>query len=554
MTDIPTAEERKVLVDRHIKALEDGEVAPEFALKKDVALEAPSPLPTYEDYYRRYLSGELTSEDLIRYDNDWLHALKEKDLSKKPDIIEGVGHRLRRDGLAVINSRPTTDMGNAERLVDQYSSEIRYCHQFNSWFIWNYPEGRWRKDSNGYIYRIAKDVTRRILHESSRAPLDVQVKALKTWAYSCENRQHINGMVELAQNDKIVVVSPDELDQDDFLFNVQNGTFNLKTLKLDTHKKTNKITKLADYKYDPSAKCPVFLKYLDRVFKNNPKKEEKIKYLQRCVGYTLTGSTKEQCLFLLHGSGANGKSVFINVVRALMGEYGTVTQSKTFTTDRGEISNDIAALSGCRFVCASENSSDTHLDESIIKQLTGGDEISARFLHQEYFTFKPRFKIWWSFNHAPNISDMTVSVWRRIKIVPFTEVLPESEWDRELDAKIINAELPGIFNWAIEGLGKYLESGLQEPEEIKTATKSYKNDQDILLEFFTTMTETTESELDRLKASFLYEQFTTWWNYYESSKPMSRTMFGRLCRDRNMNKIEDREGTFYTNIKIIRRA
>jgi len=273
---------------------------------------------------------------------------------------------------------------------------------------------------------------------------------------------------------------------------------------------------------------------------------------QRAVGYTLTGSTQEQCLFLLYGSGANGKSVFLDVILYMMGEYGTTTQSKSFTTDRGEISNDIAALAGMRLVCASENSSDSKLDESLIKQLTGGELISARFLHKEFFTYKPRFKLWWAFNHPPMISDMTTSIWRRIKIIPFTEVLPESEWDKNLATKLKEKEIPGIFNWAVEGLKEYNLHGLQQPDVITRATKSYKNDQDILLDFFTSTYEMTEEQKDEIKASDLYSAYKTWWLNIESSKPMSSTRFGRLCRDRGLHKEERKTGNYYTYIKFKR--
>jgi putative DNA primase/helicase len=545
--------EKTGIIDQYSAALLSKTVLPEFALKEISEADAGLDQDSYREYYNRYRVGELTKDELIRWDNDWLKALKEKDKLKKPDIITGGGFQARRDAIAQDKERRLTDLGNSERLIDQYSADIRYCHQFISWYIWNYQEGRWKKDDNGYIYRIAKDVTRRILNEASKmGEGDVRRKRLSEWAFVCENRSHINGMVDLAQNDKAILMSPDQMDQDDFKFNMRNGVFDLKTFSLGPHDKSLNITRLANYDYDERATCPKFLNFLERSFKSNKKKDEIIGYIQRAVGYTLTGSTAEQALFLLYGSGANGKSVLLGIIRALQDEYGTVTQSRTFTTDRGEISNDIAALAGVRFVSASENSSDTILDESTIKQLTGGEEVSARFLHQEFFTFLPKFKIWWSFNHPPAISDMTISIWRRIKIIPFTETIPEEEWDKQLLEKL-KGELPGIFNWAIEGLKSYYKNGLQEPEEVTKATKSYKNDQDILLDFFTTSYEFTNNENDRIKASDLYQSYKSWWNFQESTKPMSSTRFGRLCRDRGMKKIEGRDGNYYTGLKVMKR-
>jgi putative DNA primase/helicase len=363
-------------------------------------------------------------------------------------------------------------------------------------------------------------------------------------------------MISLAQNSNRVIVTPDRLDCDDYKFNLRNGTFNLKTLELDEHDRMNFITRIADYEYNNAARCPLFQKYLNRIFRSRSDKDDMIAFLQRAVGYTLTGSTEEQCLFLLYGSGANGKSVFLDVLNALVGEYGTVTQSRTFTTERGEISNDIAALAGKRMVYASENSSDTRLDESIIKQLTGGENISARFLHQEFFTFKPRFKIWWAFNHPPAITDMTNSIWRRIKIVPFNEVLPESEWDKKLAEKLINQELPGIFNWAIEGLKDYYRLGsLTPPKVISEATQRYKEDQDILHDFIEEycVVPTEDDPFGKkfeVRASDLYTAYKQWNSYNGDEKPMSSTKFGKLMHDKGFQRDRRKEGKYYNGLKI----
>jgi putative DNA primase/helicase len=453
-------EEKAALIEQQMEGLISGAVKPEFAYKRFVEEDAPE-IKKFKEYFNRFMAGEVTPQELEIFEGDWLLALKDKDRKKSHDFVDNEGWQLRRNEIAVMNSRPLTDLGNAERLIDQYGSLIRFCHPMKSWYVWIYPEGRWRIDVNGHINRMASDVVRRILHEGSRAPQEELRRKTLSWGIQCECRTHLTGMIELSQSHKKIIVDPDEFDKDDMLFNLRNGTFNLKTLELQEHDKKNTISKYVDFDYNQSATCPMFLAYLDRIFRSNPNKTEIIKFLQRAMGYTLSGLTDEQCLFLLYGSGANGKSVFLDVFLALVGEYGTTTQSKTFTTDRGEISNDIAALAGRRFVCASENSSDSRLDESLIKQLTGGEVISARFLHKEFFTFRPRFKLWWAFNHPPVISDMTNSIWRRIKIIPFTEVLPENEWDRSLAQKIKTKELAGVFNWAVEGLREYQKIGLQ---------------------------------------------------------------------------------------------
>ena len=510
----------------------------------------------FNQYHARFLAGEVSPKELEDYNGDWLKALKNKDRSKKNNIIEGGGTQLRRNEIAVLNCRPFTDLGNAERLVDQYHNYIKYCHPFQSWYVWTPSEGRWKQDIDGYCYRIAKDVVRRIPHEAQRSPTTDKMKQGYSWAFVCENRSHLTGMIELAQSENKIIVKPEDLDANDYLFNLQNGTFNLKTLEIQEHKKEDNISRLAPYEYRASAQCPLFLRYLDRIFRNrDDAKQDTISYLQRAVGYTLLGTTQEQCLFLLYGSGANGKSVFLDVLNALMGEYGTVTQSKSFTTDHGEINNDIAALAGRRMVCASENSSDTKLDESLIKQLTGGEDICARFLHQEFFTYKPKFKIWWGFNHPPAITDMTNSIWRRVKIIPFNEVLPEHEWDKTLAKKLIETELPGIFNWAVKGLYEYYEHGLNAPKIVIEATTNYKEEQDILHDFIFEYCELPTSDepfgkTSVIKASELYNAYKTWNSYNGEEKPMSSTKFGRLLRDKGFAKDRERDGVYYSGIRI----
>lgn len=510
----------------------------------------------YLDYYNRFVAGEVSPQELRDFDGDWLIALKTKDRVKKNDIIDGPGQQARRNEIACLNQRPFTDLGNSERLIDQYKTVIRYCHPFKSYYIWNPLDGRWKKDSNDHISRIAVDVVRRIPIEAQRSPTQDKMKEGYKWAFVCETRAHINGMVDLAQSNKNIIIEPDELDSDDYLFNLRNCTFNLKTVEMQSHTKSDNISKLADFDYNPNATCPMWLKYLERIFRNRgDKKEETISFLQRAVGYTLSGGTQEQCLFLLHGSGANGKSVFLDVLNALMGEYGAVTQSSSFTTNHGDINNDIAALAGMRLVCSSENSSETKLDEALIKQLTGGEKISARFLHQEYFTFRPKFKIWWAFNHAPAITDMTNSIWRRIKIIPFEEVLPESEWDKNLASKLISNEISGIFNWAVEGLRKYNEIGLNPPEAVTKATSDYRLDQDVLNDFVVQYCEIPQDnegfgKSKQIKASDLYTAYKQWNSLNGDDKVMSSTKFGRLLKDKGFAKVHNRDGAHYIGIRL----
>jgi putative DNA primase/helicase len=517
----------------------------------------------WDTYYQRFLNGEITADELRVENGDWLKALKSKDRKKKLTVIDNEGSNLRRNEIALINTRPRTDIGNAERLVDQYGNNLKYCHHFNSWYVWTPSEGRWRKDDLEQIYRAAKDVIRRIGVEASRGSTKTSSDELYKWAMACECRAHLIGMTEIAKCDPKIAALPEIWDVDDFSINLLNGTYDLKNFELREHSIKDYNSKIALFEFDKTAKCPNWLKFLNRIFVSREDKYEIISFIQRAIGYTLTGSTKEQSMFLLWGSGANGKSVLIDVIRTMLGEYGITTDSSTFVSskggsDGGRARGDIARLAGSRMVCSSENSPDSRLDEQLIKNLTGSDKVTARFLYQEAFEFYPKFKIWWAFNHQPQIYDTTNSIWRRIKLIPFEETIPDDEQDPLLAEKL-KVEIPGIFNWAIEGLKNYYELGsLGAPSAISKATKEYREDQDILHEFimecceFSTDTDLFGKIYD-IKAKDLYESYKTWNAWNGDEKPMNSTKFGNLLKDRGFKKDRKKDGVHYFGVRLIKK-
>lgn len=473
----------------------------------------------------------------------------------RKDLLFSEGEGLRRNEKAQMNERRCTDLGNAERVIDQFTSYIRYCHQSESWYIWNSIEGRWKLDETERIMQVTLDVTRRILMESARGATEQHRKDLARWAFECENKTHQRGMIDLTRTFPVVQVNLNSLDSDDYLINMNNGTFNLKTYELQQHKKDDYISKSVGYDYDVTTKCPKWLVFLDRLFRSRADKDQIIAFIQRAAGYTLTGVTSEEILLMCWGSGQNGKSVMLEVLRGVLGEYAVVTEGSTFIqsryADASRPRNDIARLSGARMVCASENASETHLDEVIIKKLTScEDRISARFLNKEYFEFKPKFKIWWAFNHQPQITDQTFSIWRRIKLLPFEEKITEEERDRDLANKL-KTELPGIFNWAVEGLKQYNERGLQEPIGITKSTNEYKDQQDILSEFFTYSVEIGKG--GEMKANDLYLSYVQYNNMENANeRPMSSTKFGKILIDKGLKRERNMHGIYYKGIRIKR--
>jgi putative DNA primase/helicase len=266
------------------------------------------------------------------------------------------------------------------------------------------------------------------------------------------------------------------------------------------------MTKISPVVYDPETTCPLWDKFLARVQDNN---QEMVDFLSRAVGYTLTGDAGIQAMFFLHGDGCNGKGVFTSVIRHLMGSYADNASFDTFVTQKndGRIRNDLAKLVGARYVTASESQEGNRLDEALIKGLTGGDPITTRFLHKEFFTFYPQFKLWMSSNYKPAIRGLDWGIWRRVKMIPFEIIIPDEERDEQLVDKL-KAELPGILNWALKGLADYLKFGMMYPEKVNAATQQYRESQDIIGQFLK-----AKCFLDpvvSIRASDLYELYKMW--------------------------------------------
>ncbi|HYU47276.1 MAG TPA: phage/plasmid primase, P4 family, partial [Terriglobales bacterium] len=253
---------------------------------------------------------------------------------------------------------------------------------------------------------------------------------------------------------------------------------NLKTGTLQPHCREDLLTKCLPIAYDPNAECPTWLDFLKTIMANNA---ALITFLQRAIGYSLTGDTSEQCLFIAHGSGSNGKSTFLEVLQALLGDYAESTPSASLLAkDRHDgIPNDIARLRGARLVTAVEIGEGKRLNEELVKRLTGQDTMTARFLFAEFFDFHAEFKLWIACNHLPTIRGTDHAIWRRIRLIPFTVTIPDEQQDKKLPGKL-QAELPGILRWAIQGCLAWQEQELSTPSEVIAATKDYRALMDVI--------------------------------------------------------------------------
>ncbi len=400
------------------------------------------------------------------------------------NLVQEIGEAPQRVSLTL--GYHLTDTGNAERFISQYGDRILY-NKALGFHLWN--DHYWAPDENDQIYEWGKATVRNIYAEASHAD-DEQRPKIAAWAKTSESLPRRNAMIELTGKDgpKATV---DEFDRNPLLLNVRNGTLDLETGKLYKPDRKDRITKAASVVYDPKATCPLFIQFLSAVLGGDI---ELAVFLQRFFGYTLTGSTREQCFLILHGAGSNGKSTLLNVLRWLLGAYCKQTKPDTLMQRKfGDgIPNDVAMLRSARMVTAIETNEARKFDEAKIKEITGTDPIVARFMRKEFFEFVPEFKIYLATNHKPTIEGTDDGIWRRVRLVPFNvqfwngdkgESGPAHlEADKTLAEKL-QAELPGILNWALEGCLNWQRDGLPVPKAVTDATKTYRTEQDLLETF-----------------------------------------------------------------------
>lgn len=424
-----------------------------------------------------------------------------------------------------------TDQGNAERLILLHGNEIRYCHPFKRWYIWT--GGRWDFDKTGLLKRFCKDVVRKLLKEAIKAPTSDARKKLVEFSQSCETNKRMLGLLSLAESEPVIPILPEDLDRDPYLFNCKNGTINLKTGQLHAHNPDDMITKMSPYNYDPAAKCPKWLAHLDLVMGGN---QELVDFLQKAYGYCLTGDTSERKFFVCYGSGANGKSITSDVVALALGDYANRTPTETLLVKRGDpgIPNDLARLMGARFVYAAESEAGQQLAESKLKDITGGERITARFMRGNWFEFYPEFKIWLGTNNKPLIKGTDNAIWDRIRLIPFTVRIEADQQipKTELMEGFIS-EMPGIISWLVQGCLKWQSDGLGRPAGVMNATNEYRSEMDILgvfLEDCCVIGPTVSVTVKLIYAE--YEK----WAEESGERKISKKMFGNRLREKGFDR------------------
>lgn len=361
--------------------------------------------------------------------------------------------------------------------------------------------------------------------------LDAGGKEILRFSKEIENNNFKNGWRSEVKSRPEIHVSIANYDQDKYLLACKNGVLDLRQGKLIAFSREHMLSKSIPIDYHPDASAPRWLSFLDRVFAGN---ENLIEFMARAIGYTLTGDTGEQCLFLCHGPGQNGKSKLLETIAALLGEFAAEAPMATFLAKQQQngATNDLAMLRGARYVTATETNEGVRLDEALVKKVTGQDRITARMLFSEFFSYHPQFKLWLAMNHKPTIRGVDNGIWRRIRLIPFGVIIPDEERDPHLLDKLV-AELPGILAWAVRGCLRWQADGLRTPPEVAEATQEYRTEQDVLGAF---IEEYCVVGLGyQAKSADLYHAYRTW---AEDSGEyvMSQTMFGRQLAGRGFER------------------
>lgn len=393
---------------------------------------------------------------------------------------ERYGFELKRSDANGKSFQFFNDMWNAETFVKQNGMRVKNCDQLGGWHVW---DGKvWVKDETHQIINLARDTIETFY--SMAGGMGDGSKTQKLFFQHIKlsgNENKIRAMVNLARSHQQVSVVSETFDADAYLLNCRNGVFDLRNNRFLAHSPDLLLSKICNAPYDKDAQCPRWSEFLLTVFLHN---YELIDFVQKVVGYALTGDVSMQMFFILHGNGANGKSTFVETIYKMLGSYAVITPTTTLTVKRdGEIPNDVARLKGARFVISSELERSKTLDEALVKRFTSDEPITARFLRKEFFEFRPTAKIFLSSNYKPTIKGTDDGIWRRIKLIPFEHKFTGDKKIEKYAEKFLYPELPGILRWAIEGYQRLQQEGLKEPDIVRYATNEYKSSEDVIAGF-----------------------------------------------------------------------
>ena len=441
-----------------------------------------------------------------------------------------------------------TDTGNARRLSDRFGHIIHYSYNRKKWYYW---DGKvWRLDDSGEIKKLADIICEDIKREAFMEPDEKTQMELLKWANRTAGSRGKEAMIHECQHLDGIPVGMEEFDAYPDYLNCHNGIVNLKNGELIPHDSNFMMSKICNCEYDASGKKPEkWLAFLNDVTGGNKALQN---YIQKSIGYSLTGSIEEQCAYFLYGVGNNGKTTFMEVISEMLGGYSSNVQPETFMVKRFSSEGagaDIARLKSSRFIMAEEPTEGVRLNEGLLKQLTGGGRVTCRFLYGDEFEYTPEFKIWIATNHKPVIRGTDVGIWRRIKLIPFEVTIPKEKVDKNLKYKL-RAEFPQILRWAVEGCMAWKKEGLGDPDAVQQATKEYKREMDTLAGFVEECVEINYLIDEKVSGTDLFKAYVQWArdnNEYEMTSKKFHSEISKKLPEKGRNN----KGIFYRHIRII---
>lgn len=443
------------------------------------------------------------------------------------------------------------DHGNADRLIALYGEDLKYCHAFKKWLVWDGM--RWAPDDTDQARRLAKLAMLEFLRQAiERGGGDAE-----KFARASLDARRIASTLSMAECE--IFARPSDLDTDPFALNFLNGTVDLRTGELREHRRSDLITKLIRYRYFKAAECPRWLAFLDQIMGKGPEAGETeidrarrlVAYLRRALGYSLTGTTIEKAVFIPFGTGDNGKSTMLSTIRHLVEEYSHLLQVDTLMV-RQESNNtqaDLADLRGARFVQTSETEEGQRLAQGKLKRISQGmGKIKATRKYENPIEFPETHKLWMDTNRKPTIRDVDdKAIFNRLHPIPFTVTIPKEEIDKELPAKLLD-EGEGILAWVVEGARLWYVEGLGKPAEVEAAKDKWREDMDQLGRFIDERCLTGDGF--RINAAALYADYKQWATDGGDRSPLTSTAFGTKFTDRGFAKMHSERGAVYLRIGL----
>ena len=487
------------------------------------------------------LSKKEDITDWLEYGNDIydLQAL----VKRTDEFIEFKGN--------IIYDYNWSDVGNAERLISLHGKDIKFNVNSGKWYVWNGVN--WELDNSFKVENLYRTVLRRFQNAIPNINIsddEIATKKQQEKAKGFVLRNETDGKIKsvLNQAKTFKGINFMESDKDDYLFNTPNGTINLRDLSQKKHDRKDLITQCSNYSFNrENDKCPNWIAFLNRIFCND---QELINYLQKAVGYSLTGDMSEQCLFMLWGGGANGKSTFVKALEDIMGTYAATIKGETLMEKNGQdgARGDLARLTNKRVVIASELQEGQVFNEPLLKVLSAGETLPVRFMYQEEFMLKPKFKLWIMTNKKPKVKGNDHGIWRRWRMIPFKYKFTEKEKDPNFYEEKLKPELEGILLWAITGYQMWKEQGFEAPKEVMEAVEDYKMDMDQVARFIEDCCKVGEEY--ECTGSAMYDEYINWCIAEGENYKMTNHKLARDLKEKGFVNKRDMNGKKWIGIGV----